>query len=517
MSYSPTIADAKELMKFSANVYGTGGPIPPGWSAIASRIDQTSGFSAIVYQSTSDPTKVVLAIAGTQRSNSGGIDTDALVLGNNFPADFDRTLREVLAEIALQLPRDSQIAVTGHSLGGFGTQLAVPYLIDAGFANTYGVTFGALGAGTVASEAHFNSPLNTYADSILNIVNAGDPVGTLKPQIGTVVRIGDQGAIWKALDILTDFLFPLAPIYLAGAIEAFHSLDQYRSMLDRVPAGSTLPPLQLDPTRDTAENSALVESAVQSLRDATGILMDPTVAIDVMNFGQAYVLLPGQAGEPAALLTIPVDGPGDGVFVGIDRDGQPNLAAPAGAVTNVHGLEGGGARLSLNSGFGFELESIEIKSDGSGLLRPLQGPATGFDRGAMMWLGSPEGTRLGGSERPDIEIGGSGDDSLFGLGGDDQLTGGGGNDTLDGGRGADKLTGGSGNDTMSGGGGADSYVFDGRGNDIVWDVDQSPVRGEVDRIVVDPSIVPEHVDVFYAGHDLILRTIDGEGGSICVR
>src|SRR5215468_3865600 len=110
MSYSPTIADAKELMKFSANVYGTGGPIPPGWSAIASRIDQASGLSAIVYQSTSDPTKFVLAIAGTQRSNSGGIDTDALVLGNNFPADFDRTLREVLPEIALQLPRDSQIA-----------------------------------------------------------------------------------------------------------------------------------------------------------------------------------------------------------------------------------------------------------------------------------------------------------------------------------------------------------------------------------------------------------------------
>src|SRR5215470_8472066 len=198
MGYSPTIGDAKELMKFSANVYGTGGPIPPGWSVIASRIDQTSGFSAFVYQSVSDPTKIVLAIAGTQRSNGGGVDTDALVLGNNFPADFDHALREFLADdVAFRLPLDAQIAVTGHSLGGFGTQLAVPYLIDRGYANTYGVTFGALGAGTVAGEAHFNSPLSAYSDSILNVVNAGDPVGTLKPQIGTVVRIGDQGLVWK--------------------------------------------------------------------------------------------------------------------------------------------------------------------------------------------------------------------------------------------------------------------------------------------------------------------------------
>src|SRR5262249_61747777 len=116
------------------------------------------------------------------------------------------------------LPKDTQIGITGHSLGGFGTQLAVPFLIDQGFTNAYGVTFGALGAGAVANEAHFNSPLSAYSDSILNIVNAGDPIGTLKSQIGQVVKIGDQGPIWRFLDLLTDIVFPLAPLYLAGAI-----------------------------------------------------------------------------------------------------------------------------------------------------------------------------------------------------------------------------------------------------------------------------------------------------------
>src|SRR5262245_52738264 len=305
MGYSPTVADAKELLKFAADAYGPGGPIPPGWSAIDVRYDPTSGLRVMAYRSVTDPTKVVVAIAGTQLSNGGAIDTDGAVLGNNFPREFFETLRGFLDELTSAMPTTTQIAVTGHSLGGFGTQLAVPYLVDQGFMNSYGVTYGALGAGNVASQAGFNSPPSFYADSILNIVNAGDPIATLKSQIGMVARTGDQGPIWRALDILTDILFPLGPLYLAGAIQAFHSLNEYKMLLDRAPVGSALPPFELDPSLDTAENSALVASAVQSLRDATGILMDPTVAIDVMNFGQAYVLLPGQAGEPATLLTIP--------------------------------------------------------------------------------------------------------------------------------------------------------------------------------------------------------------------
>ena len=537
MRHSLIIADAKELIGFSANVYGDGSLVPSGWAVLqASVVDPISGFKGIAYQNQTDPSRIVIAIAGTQFSNGGTIDTGGAVLGNNFPQSFDKSLRDFLRAVTNDLPPDTQIAVTGHSLGGFGTQLAVPFLIDQGFTNAYGVTFGALGAGAVATQAHFNSPLSSYSDSILNIVNAGDPVGTLKSQIGMVVRVGDQGPIWRFLDLVTDVLFPLAPLYLAGAIEAFHGLDNYQTILDRMPVTATAPPLEFDPTRDTVGNSALVESAVLSLRDATGRLMDPTVDIDVMNFGQAYVLLPGEAGEPLSLLTVPVGGAMEGVLVGINQNGEPSLSAPAGSVARIQGLDDGGARLVLSSGFGFDLESVEIKSDGSGLLRRLDGSATGFEHGAMVWLGGREGAQGVGSERPDVIVGGGGDDVLLGLGGNDQLSGGHGKDRMDGGRGDDKLNGGPGddemkggpgadhmeggpgNDTMEGGSGGDDYVFDGQGDDAVSDIDRVPTSGDVDRIVVDTSITPDQMEVFYSGNDFILRAQgNGDEGSLRVR
>ena len=55
------------------------------------------------------------------------------------------------------------------------------------------------------------------------------------------------------------------------------------------------------------------------------------------------------------------------------------------------------------------------------------------------------------------------------------------------------MDGGPGNDTMQGGPGNDAYLFDGRGNDLVSDVDLAPMNGEVDRIVVDPSVAPDQV------------------------
>src|SRR5437870_12575534 len=132
MGYSPTVIDAKELIRLNSHAYDSGPP---------------------------------------QRYND--------------------QLRGFLDAITRDQSRDVQIAITGHSLGGFGVQLSVPYLIDKGFTNAYGVTFGALGAGTVAGEAGFLSPSSSYAPSILNIVNAGDPVATLKSQIGQVVQIGE--------------------------------------------------------------------------------------------------------------------------------------------------------------------------------------------------------------------------------------------------------------------------------------------------------------------------------------
>src|SRR5215475_5709473 len=99
MAHAPTVADAKELIRFSADAYGTGGPIPPGWGAFAIRYDPMSGLKAIAFRSMDDPTRIVVAFAGTQFGNGAAIDTDGEVLGNNFPRAFGDTLRLFLDEV----------------------------------------------------------------------------------------------------------------------------------------------------------------------------------------------------------------------------------------------------------------------------------------------------------------------------------------------------------------------------------------------------------------------------------
>jgi Ca2+-binding RTX toxin-like protein len=529
MGYSPSTADAKELIELSAHVYGTSTAVPAGWVVVDLRSDPISGLKAILYQNVLDPFRIAVAIAGTQFTNGGTLDTDNAVLGNSFPQRFNDELRAFLDSVVRDQPKDVQIAITGHSLGGLGVQLAVPYLVDQGFTNAYGVTFGALGAANVASEAGLNSPLSSYSPYILNIVNAGDPVATLKSQIGQVVQIGEQGPIWRLLDVVTSVLFPTRPLYLAGAIAAFHTLDEYQAKLDTIPWTATLPPLQIDPTRDTPDNASALSSAFLSLRDATDRLLDPTAEIDLERLGKAYVLLAGEPGQPASLLTVPAEGQAEGMLVGLDRDGAPSLVAAAGSVASIQGLGDGGARLILEAGPSLELESIDEKADGSGNVKFIDGRTADFERGTLIQIGGFDSERLAGSDRPDLMVGGNGDDVLVGAGhndqlygglgsdkllggpGNDKLMGGPGNDGLEGGRGNDTLDGGPGDDAMHGGSGSDMYGADGSGNDWLWDRDLTPSADEVDSIEFDSSITPDQIEVFQSGNDLVFR-IDGTNG-----
>ncbi|HEV8530327.1 MAG TPA: calcium-binding protein [Methylomirabilota bacterium] len=531
MGYSPTVVDAKELIELNAHAYDSATRVPAGWVVIRTAFDPESGLKAVAYQNNLDPTRIAVAVAGTQFNGGGSLDTDGAVLGNNFPQLYNDQLRLFLDAVTRDQPKDVQIAMTGHSLGGLGVQLSVPYLIDQGFINAYGVTFGALGAATVAGEAGFVSPLSSYAPSILNIVNAGDPIATIKSQIGQVVQIGEQGPIWRLLDVVTSVLFPTRPLYLAGAIAAFHALDEYQAKLDTVPGTDPLPPLQIDPTRDTPDNASALSSAFLSLRDASDRLIDPTAEIDLERLGKAYVLLAGEPGQPASLLTVPAEGSTEGMLVGLDRDGAPNLVATAGSVERIQGLVDGGARLILEVGPSLELESIDEKADGSGTLKFIDGRTADFERGTLIQIGGFASEQLAGSDRPDLMVGGDGDDALVGAGHHDQLYGGPGNDKLDGGHGNDKLIGGPGNDgleggrgndrldggpgddAMRGGSGSDTYGVDGAGNDWLWDQDLTPSADEVDTIELDPSITPDQVEVFQSGNDLVFRINGTDGGN----
>ncbi len=75
--------------------------------------------------------------------------------------------------------------------------------------------------------------------------------------------------------------------------------------------------------------------------------------------------------------------------------------------------------------------------------------------------------RLLGDGNNDILHGGAGHDTLEGGNGDDVLHGDGGNDTLKGGNGEDRLSGGGGNDTLLGGAGNDRRLEGGEGSDVV--------------------------------------------------
>ena len=81
------------------------------------------------------------------------------------------------------------------------------------------------------------------------------------------------------------------------------------------------------------------------------------------------------------------------------------------------------------------------------------------------------GRNLGGTGN-DFLFGDSGADTIDGGEGADVILGGSGADTLTGGAGADIIRGGSGDDTISGGAGADTFVFaPGDGSDTITDFD----------------------------------------------
>lgn len=96
--------------------------------------------------------------------------------------------------------------------------------------------------------------------------------------------------------------------------------------------------------------------------------------------------------------------------------------------------------------------------------------------------------------------GGDGDDTLTGNAADNTMTGGAGNDVLDGGGGNDLLDGGSGNDQLQGGQGSDTYVLQlGGGRDTVIDT-----AGDLDRVVVQGSVVPEDIRYNRDGDNLVV-------------
>src|ERR1700682_6341536 len=99
MGYSPSVVDAKELIQLNPRAYDGATRVPAGWVVLGTTFDPVSGLKGVAYQNNLDPSRIAVAIAGTQFGNGGTLDTDGAILGNNFPQRFNLKLQEFLENV----------------------------------------------------------------------------------------------------------------------------------------------------------------------------------------------------------------------------------------------------------------------------------------------------------------------------------------------------------------------------------------------------------------------------------
>ncbi|SEO82550.1 Lipase (class 3) [Luteibacter sp. UNC138MFCol5.1] len=149
-----------------------------------------TGFQGTAYR-TSDHSTVVIAFRGTEFDREpmrdGGVDAAMVLAGINPQRDAsERFARKVIDDVraADRLQgRETQITVTGHSLGGTLAQLnAAKFGLD-------GHTFNAYGAQNLDPDLHESR------GRIVNHCRAGDPVCAAADHIGTVKVYATQSDI----------------------------------------------------------------------------------------------------------------------------------------------------------------------------------------------------------------------------------------------------------------------------------------------------------------------------------
>ncbi|MEA5496002.1 CAP domain-containing protein [Limnoraphis robusta] len=139
--------------------------------------------------------------------------------------------------------------------------------------------------------------------------------------------------------------------------------------------------------------------------------------------------------------------------------------------------------------------------------------------GGLLALGGND--TVFGSSDPELILGNTGDDQLWGSGGNDTLFGGKDNDILQGEEGNDLLFGNLGNDTLYGGDGNDS-LFGGRDNDVLFGGDGNDTlsgdlgndtltggRGEDVFLLLQPQQSQDLITDFEPSIDLIVLPNDG--------
>jgi len=484
-----------------------------------------NGFYAVVFQETAahadgshDKT---LAIRGTELSSLADLITDAnLATFGDVSEQYD-SLQAYYLQLRdeLTVMPGEQLAVTGHSLGGF---LAEAFTVDHATSISHTYTYNAPGVGGVLIDllqAVGVVGQTVPTDLITNLIATGPSfTASLGSQLGnpenifietssfspndhSIERLVDSLALYDVFGTidrtLDDRLSDIKALLDASSSNPATSLENALDALRKLYQGPSVLPTPTD-NRDSYFTNL---NALKAFLSPTGLLVAGQQVFSLANLsGSSLATLAAQdiayryalnelnpfvvlganyttfnSGHALDLYNAQT---GQGTWTTLALQDRGELLA-AKSLVNVNdgalfgSLASDTHYLDVQSGFEFgtTLTATNDVIFGDDRVDEIISGREGDDH--LYGRGGAD-TIQGNGGRDYIE-GGTGNDVLLSGGaGDDIILGEDGNDTLDGGSDNDRLNGGLGNDTLSGGAGTDQYTyFSGQGSDTIVDSDKS--------------------------------------------
>jgi Ca2+-binding RTX toxin-like protein len=430
------------------------------------------GFSATLFEDRANPGQKILAVRGTNDFLDGIIaDGQILLAGGPALQPQYNSLVTYYQDLVSQgqLSANEQIAVTGHSLGGFLAQLFSVHQAPV-VSQTY--TYNAPGIGGAVGEMleiFEISPANVPLTHITNVIsqNGFSVAAGLGTQLGSMANI-----------FIEANRNPFHNHSIETATDALALYDLFATVNNQLDVQTVTDILHATAPTD----NATLETGLDALRKLfQGGQPTVTTVGDREQYYSNLLALKNELSPDGNSLGLPVLNLKDVNVPTLTNLAQNDIAfryalkelnpfVVLGADYTLHNESGELTLVNPETGVGeltedylndravFLAKKIEVNSStvATPSLTHFKDNQLGEEIGSdilplpQVLFGDGTNEVLAGStiiSFGDRLYGGSGDDQLFGHGGQDYLEGNRGDDLLDGGNGADRMVGGTGNDT----------------------------------------------------------------------
>ena len=507
-----TVGMSRDQYEAALRVQGFSTPLAANFAdryAILSPSIEGFGFSATLFLDKTTNQKV-LAVRGTN-DFLDLIIADGLILAG--AATLIEPQYTALKDYYLQLKDElkilpgEQIAVAGHSFGGFLAQL---FSVDQAANVSQTFTYNAPGIGGAVAqllESLGITSANIPLAQITNIIskNGFSATAGLGTQLGAVANIFIEAS-----------LNPFHNHSIAAATDALALYDLF-AVVDVSLDIATMNRI-LEMSSDSAPKS--LEAGLDALRKLFRVPADQNSFVPTPSSGSAEDRNVYYLNLQAAKAAIPPGTYGIVNLAGAQAADLENLARTniayryavrelnpfVVAGVDYHGLHNAEGQLELVSTDGTGALSDQYLQDRTAFLVEKLNfnnldaivnalSTTRFEDRASGYTIPPLLTLkryIFGQDVPEAPlVGGLGEDHLYGAGGDDQILGLGGADYLEGNRGKDILDGGSGADRMFGGAGDDTYYVDVAGDQVT-----ETTGGGIDTVISSAPlyVLADHVE-----------------------